>query len=384
MFDAAIIGAGLAGAVMACVLAQHGWDVVLLDRNVFPKHKVCGEFLSPESRQMLASLGLYSLVESLHPIEIKQVRLTAASGVSLELPLPGTALGVSRFLLDDQLQQAAAVKGVKVLAGTPVLEMVPEQDGQGYRLDIQEKGERRSLRARTVIGAWGRNPQAGVQAHANRPRTEPHPQDAWIGVKAHFAAAGPERENRIDMYFFPGGYVGVSPVEGGRLNVAALLSRRAFQAAGGSVPGAIAAAQQWQPALRSRLTACSLLSETQAAVSPVRLTRQPAAWGDIAHIGDAAAVIPPLCGDGMAMALRTVELCAPWVNRYLKKTVTLNEWRRHYTEAVRQEFAGPLRWGSWVQLASANAGAMSLLLRLGRFAPQLAYRVVQATRLKPI
>ncbi|WP_127534375.1 hypothetical protein [Paenibacillus kobensis] len=109
----------------------------------------------------------------------------------------------------------------------------------------------------------------------------------------------------------------------------------------------------------------------------------PRAWGVVPHIGDAAAVIPPLCGDGMAMGLHAATLCAPMADRYLRGMLTLGGWRAAYEEALRQDFTGPLRWGTLLQSALSNRGLSPLLLQLGRLAPSLAYRFVEATRLRP-
>jgi choline dehydrogenase-like flavoprotein len=91
MRDVAVLGAGMAGSSVAKALADKGWDTLLIDRRPFPRHKVCGEFLSPESRTALQALGLWETVESLGPSPIERVRLVFESGPPLEIPLPGTA-----------------------------------------------------------------------------------------------------------------------------------------------------------------------------------------------------------------------------------------------------------------------------------------------------
>lgn len=186
----------------------------------------------------------------------------------------------------------------------------------------------------------------------------------------------------VELYFFPGGYLGVSPVEGNRINVAALLTRTAFHDAGKTVLKAIDSAARLNPALAERLANRRPVPGTQVAVASVSPSRKQVAWGLVPHIGDVAAVIPPLCGDGMAMALRTAELCASFAHRFLCGELSIDEWRKHYSTTLRREFSNPLRWGSLFQLLLGSSTISPLLFRLGQLAPGLAYRMVQVTRLK--
>ncbi|MNI59632.1 hypothetical protein D3C73_1148050 [compost metagenome] len=168
------------------------------------------------------------------------------------------------------------------------------------------------------------------------------------------------------------------------MNAAALITREAFHQAGKTVQGAIQLASHCNPALEQRLAKARWVPESQAAVSPVNISSRPTAWGQIPHIGDAAIVIPPLCGDGMAMALRSVELSAILANSFLKGELSLAQWQHKYTHAVQEQFSGPLRWGRLLQVALGNPLLASIVLSTGRQLPSLAYRMVQATRLKAI
>jgi flavin-dependent dehydrogenase len=373
LHDVVILGAGLAGGSMANVMAEMGWETVLIDRYMFPRHKVCGEFLSPESQKIMGALGLDTLVRSLHPSEMDKARLILPNGVSLEIPLPGTALGVSRYVLDSTLHLAVNEKGGIVETGITVTSITPGE--RGYRVETQDKLERRTFEARAVIGAWGRNPRSGLTAYYQQA-----PHKMYVGVKSHFEGIKPDPV--VELYFFPGGYAGVSPIEGGRTNVAALLTKQAFHCAGKTVQGVMETAARFNPAFQQRLANGRIVPGSQAAVAPVETNRQLTAWDLIPHIGDAAAVIPPLCGDGMAMALRSVELCAHWADGYLHGKHSLSEWRHEYTQSLRREFTGPVRWGRLLQFMLGNPVLSPLLFRLGGLSPSLAFRLVQATRLK--
>ncbi|MCS7463941.1 NAD(P)/FAD-dependent oxidoreductase [Paenibacillus doosanensis] len=378
MHDVAIIGAGVAGSSLAKDMAARGWDTVLIDGKSFPRHKVCGEFLSPESLGTLDELGLRKTVERLQPRRIERARLIVSSGGALDVPLPGTGLGVSRYALDSALHQAAYRSGVELVTGTPVAEVHPA--GGGFRLVLKpaEGGLPQELLVRSVIGAWGANPRL---MRLQRPRDRAVSRTGGcIGVKSHFT--GIPMEPVVELYFFPGGYLGLSPIEGDRVNVCALLKRQAFPEAEPTVSGLLDAACRRHPLLRRRLLDASPVPGTEAAVAPVRLDRQPLTWGRFAHVGDASLLVPPLCGDGMSMALRSARLCARLADRYLDGTVSLAQWQAEYALAVQREFAGPLRWGTWLHSLSGLPVLPRLLLALAQLMPNLAASLVKATRLK--
>lgn len=373
-YDIAILGGGVAGSSMAGALAAKGWRTLLIERHIFPRHKVCGEFLSPESARSLVSLGLDAPVESLRPAVMNRVKLIAAGESELDIPLPAPAFGVSRFALDYKLHQVAREHGAEVRTGTTVISVSPDE--RGYRIIARNRDGRYEMEARAAVGAWGRNPRHGLTTYARH-----LPRKSYIGVKAHYEFASGEAGAAVELYFFVGGYAGVAPVGDGRINVAALMTQRAFDEAGRTVPGALGHIGVLNRAFQRRLAGAVSVEGTEAAVAQVEVSRKPVAWDQYAHIGDAAAVVPPLCGDGMAMALRSVELCSPLADGYLRGQLTLPAWRREYDRLLQREFSGPMRWGRWIQSVMGNKAAASLAVRLGLLVPGAAARIVQATRL---
>lgn len=371
-FDVAVLGAGVAGSSLAKSLADRGWETVLIDRKHFPRHKVCGEFLSPESRTMLKTFGLQEAVESLNPSLIERSRLILSKGAELEVPLPGIAFGVSRYSLDSALHGSAIGSGVQMLPATTVTNVYP--DHGGYTIEAKQGEERKDLRVRAVIAAWGAN------GHPVLSRHRPNPDRTYIGVKSHFR--GLEMEPVVELYFFDGGYLGISPIEGGIFNVAALLRRKAFRNAEKTIEGLLDAACGRNPRLYRKLVHAVPVQGTQAAVAPVDLTRKPVTWSSIPHVGDAVVMIPPLCGDGMSMALRSALLCAPLADRYLSGRLSLHDWQREYSKSVRREWKGPLAWGRLVQRLFDFPVLPRLFLGAARWAPGLANGLVNATRLK--
>lgn len=371
--DVAIIGAGVAGSSLAKKLAERGWETVLLDSQTFPRHKVCGEFLSPEARGTLKALGLEERVQALRPASIERARLIFDHGAEIEVALPGAAWGLSRYSLDAELHHAAQQAGAQLQTGTAVTDV--HSIGTSFNIQTRQQGKVNDIQARTVIAAWGSNRRSGLPGN----RT-PSPKQSYMGVKTHYS--GIAMDNAIEMYFFRGGYLGLCPIEDGHVNAAALLERESFAGTGKSIMSFMAAAVSRSPQLEARLAHAEPLMGTQAAVAPVYLNRKPTAWNELPLMGDAAAMIPPLCGDGMSMALRSADLSAPLAHRYLQGELSLAGWQKEYSRLIQSEFGGPMQWGSLLQWLFAFPALTRLIPAAAIAAPGLVQGLVRATRLK--
>ena len=372
MRDVIVIGAGLAGSGLATQLATQGWDVLLLERDHFPRHKVCGEFLSPEAQQSLQALGLDDAVATLTPSLLSQAKFVSRRGFALQLPLPGYAWGVSRYALDTALAIGAQHAGVELHTGVTV-RGYQAVDG-AFLVQTRDADGPAVVRARTVIAACGRHTQAGLPPQSRSAAA----QARYVGVKCHFDQV--EMPTQVELFMLPGGYVGINPIEGGRVNVCFLIAYATFAQAGKRLEPLLDKAAQWNPAFGQRLAHGRFLPETAAVVAPVDTYRPAAPWAGLACIGDTAAMIPPLCGDGMAMALRSAELCGPLAHDFLRGVLSLADWEACYRQRWFAEFSHRLRLGRFLQ-SWLNVPLLSdLFVGVGHLAPPLAHYLVQATR----
>ncbi|MGF7049838.1 flavin-dependent dehydrogenase [Paenibacillus sp. DS2015] len=377
IMDAVVVGGGIAGCSLAKQLADLGWETMLLDRQVFPRHKACGEFLSPESLEMLSKLGLDSVMESLQPQLISKARLVFEHGDLIEVPLPGLAWGISRYKLDAALHEAIVQGGVVVRTGMTVISI--KQHDDGYEVQMKQRGEVEVIQARTVYAAWGSHRHANIFV-------EPYPLDSntskqsYVGIKSHYA--GMDSELVTELYFVKGGYVGISPVENGYSNVAALLDMEVVKGAGTTVPAILEAASRANPQLVERMKHAVPIEATQVSIAPVHLSLHPLAWHVIPHLGDAAVVIPPLCGDGMSIALRSSFLCCALANKYLRGEISRTFWQEEYTQAMNREFAGLIRRGRLAHTLCSMPSVTRWFPSAVRFCPPLGKVLVKATRLK--
>lgn len=372
MRDVVIVGAGLSGSSLATVLSALGWDVLLLERRHLPQHKVCGEFLSPESQSSLWALGLHATVAALNPTLLGQARLIVPSGLSMQVSLPGQAWGISRFALDATLANAAACAGAEVQMGVTVTAV--NSAAQGFSITVRTNEQQSVVQARAVIAACGRHPLPGLRTQSEQ--TEIH--QTHVGVKCHYT--GISMPPQVELYLFPGGYAGLAPVEDGRVNMCLLATRDAFTHAGASVDGMLAAIVRWNPGLRHRLQGGQVVPETKLAVAPVDTERPATPWEHFARTGDAVTMIPPLCGDGMAMAFRSAELCAPLAHDFLRGRLSLLTWETAYRRAWHSEFDQPVQTGRRLQALLTQPGVADGLIILGNVLPFMSTYLVKATR----
>jgi flavin-dependent dehydrogenase len=187
----------------------------------------------------------------------------------------------------------------------------------------------------------------------------------------------------VQLYLFRGGYAGLAPIEGGRVNLCLLVTRSVFAEAGASVPAMVDAAVRMNHGLGRQLRGAQIVAGSEVAVAPVDTGRAASPWDRLARVGDAAVMIPPLCGDGMAMALRCAELCAPLADDFLRGSCSLAAWEAAYRSAWHREFDRPVRVGRRLQALLGTRGVASAMLGLGTVLRPLPNWLVRATRGAP-
>jgi menaquinone-9 beta-reductase len=197
-------------------------------------------------------------------------------------------------------------------------------------------------------------------------------------VKSHYTGVAMPAE--VEIYLFAGGYAGLGPIEGGLVNLCLLASREAFARAGGRPEVMLEAACRLNPALGERMAGGRALDASRCVVANVDTERVPLPWDGAPRLGDAVAMIPPLCGDGMAMALRSAELALPLADAFLRGAIGLEAWEARWRAAWHAEFDVPLATGRRVQALLGMPRVAGALLAAGQILPWAADRLVRATR----
>ena len=377
--DVAVVGAGPAGSVVASELARRGHRVGLFERDRFPRDKVCGEFLSPESMDCLRRLGCYDAFRAHQPPAIECVRLTAASGVETTLALAATARGLSRRRLDSMLFDLATRRGALAIDGIDVRRLEPV-DARHIRLHLRRHVDgvehNHRLTARLVVAAHGR------RSHLDRTLQRPsfHDHSPFVAFKRHHrllrGGTCPPLDGLVELHAFDGGYCGVSFVEDDIVNVCTMFDRRLLrseQAASPARPFELIARQN--PALARRLKTLEPCDTETLAVAPISLASREVTCDRILYVGDAAAMIAPLAGDGQAMALESGLRLARLIDHSFPAP-PVGPW----TSTFHRHYRRRLQLARCLQHTLIRPLPADLGLRLLRRLPRIGEALLQWTR----
>jgi flavin-dependent dehydrogenase len=291
-----VIGGGLAGAMTALRLAAAGREVMLVERERKPHHKVCGEFLSPEAVDYLRQAGVDPV--RLGAVPIQHARLSAKDKV-VESTLPFRALSLSRCRLDEALLVRAEEEGCVLRRGINVEGLTQSE------VWAAAQSGRTLQRARNVFLATGKHDLRGWQ----RP---PGKQSDLVGFKLHWQLAPKETEalrGYMDLFLFTGGYGGLSLVEGSAANLCLVVRRSRIRHLG-RWEELLKALFEENRHIRQRLASGRPLWERPLAISSIPYGYLPRQNSSLWRLGDQGAVIPSFTGDGMAIALHSGALAA--------------------------------------------------------------------------
>jgi 2-polyprenyl-6-methoxyphenol hydroxylase-like FAD-dependent oxidoreductase len=308
----AVIGAGPAGSVAAMLLARAGWDVSLIEQHRFPRDKVCGECLSSLGIDVLARLGLDNVVRSHGAIPLHFTHLHAADGRSATIPLPREMWGISRHILDQVLLLEAARVGVQV-----------RQPARCESLDTATG--RPMIRVRDLFTNVVEEQSPDWLIVADGKSTlfgEPPLPTKDFGLKAHFKdVEGPG--DAIELFGTLGTYGGLAPIEANRWNAAFSVPVQLLRDHAGDLEMVFERLVGENKTLRSRLAEATRVSPYLASPLPRFGVRRDWPSGVVA-VGNAAAALEPIGGEGMGLALRSAELAVEYLVRAWRDNMELD------------------------------------------------------------
>lgn len=331
-YDVAVVGGGPGGASCAAFCAAGGLRTLLIERETFPREKVCGDCLNPSAWPVLERLGVADAVRALPSSPLREVEFADAGGRPIRCALPAgprMELGVRRSHLDALLLDTARARGVHVCEGAPVERV--SRDASGWR--IAAGG--RTFAAHALVAADGRNSTVarllGILPVAGKDR---------VALQAHFPAT-PESEGRVSMRFLPWGYSGLAAVGEGLVNLC-LVAR----------PRDIAALKAWAVA-HFGLPA----DQAWRTVTPLTRASVRTAQEGLLLVGDAARVVEPFTGEGIYYALATGDIAA----RHL-----LSGDLPGYAAAHARLYRGRLWLNRLARTACLHPRVASAILRIAR------------------
>ncbi|MDC6351465.1 NAD(P)/FAD-dependent oxidoreductase [Zeaxanthinibacter sp. PT1] len=363
-----IVGGGLAGLTAAIDLAVRGREVLIIEKHAYPRHKVCGEYLSGEVWPYLHTIG----VELPGAITIDTLSWSVPGRRPVETRLPLGGVGISRYGLDALLYQKACDAGVQVL-----IDAVTDIKALPGCFQVRTKGK--VYESRVVLGAYGKreslDKSLGRQFISRK--------SPWLAVKAHYHCQGwPDR--LVGLHTFKGGYGGLSKTELGTVNFCYLVRYDSFKRYRNMTEFKEEVISENRE-LRHFLRHSKMVFDKPMSIAQISFgTKNPVDNG-LLMIGDTAGVIHPLCGNGMAMAIHSASIAARLVHQYLSTSSDdLLSVRREYRRLWQANFRKRLMIGSALQTVLLNDSLASLSQATIARSPSLLRAVIRATHGKGI
>ena len=355
MNSAIVIGAGPAGSVAALLLARAGWGVSLIEQHRFPRDKVCGECLSALGVEVLSRHGLFESLLARGAIRLTRTLLHAPSGTTVAADLPRPMWGVSRVALDGLLIDQARHAGAAVI--------------QPARVESVEPGPRPAVRARDLMTNVTERLGADVLLIADGKSAllngSPPPPTGDLGIKTHFENVDGPRD-AVELFGLSDCYGGLAPIEGSRWNAALSVPAARVRHHLGDLARLFAELVQENPTLRRRLAGARQCGPWLASPLP-RFSVRPRWPQAVVPVGNAAAAVEPIGGEGMGLAIRSAELAAANLCTSRRPGILRVQYRQLWH--VR---AGACRWAGrlasnpqWSPRAATLLAAAPSLLRAG-------------------
>lgn len=341
MQDVIIIGGGLAGLVSALELARAGFGVTLVERKTYPFHKVCGEYVSNEVRPYLESLGVD--LDSLDAARITNFWLSSPSGKLLTTPLDLGGFGISRYVLDEQLYRLGLAAGVDFRLGQSVDTVLFANEQFSVTLSNGD-----ALTARLVLGTFGKRSKLDKTLDRAFMRNQgPASRSPYVGVKYHITGIDFPKDV-IALHNFPDGYCGMSAIEEDKYCLC-YLTTRANVREHGNIAAMEKAVVHQNPHLRAVFEESTFLYDRPEVINEISFAPKKAVENHILMAGDAAGLITPLCGNGMAMAIHGAKLASELVSQFLRHELARPELERTYQIGWSTLFSRRLWVGRTVQ-----------------------------------
>lgn len=365
-----IIGGGLSGLTAAIHLSKLGLEVTLIEKNEYPKHKVCGEYISNEVLSYLQWLDIN--ISNLKPTQISKIAFSTANGKTISSNLPLGGFGISRYELDNYLYLKAIENGCQIIQDTVSdIQFIEDE----FRISTSNNLE---LKSKIVIGAFGK--RSNIDQKLNRDFIQK--KSPWLAVKAHYSGDFPN--DLVGLHNFKGGYCGVSKVENNRINICYLVDYETFKQYK-NIEEFQSKVMVKNPNLKTIFDKSALLFEKPLTISQISFEEKCTVENHILMIGDTAGLIHPLCGNGMAMAIHSAKIVSELILEFSDNTIrSRKELEEKYTQEWNTHFKNRLRMGRFLSKILQTEKLTNFLMSLLAIFPFLLPKIIKKTHGNPI
>jgi flavin-dependent dehydrogenase len=310
-----IAGGGLAGLSLGLALRREGVPVTLWEAGHYPRHRVCGEFISGRGLGVLEQMGLKGRLVEAGAREATTAKFWFGEKPLPQRILPRGALCLSRHVMDEVLAREFTRSGGELRQNS---RCVAEPSREG------------------LVLATGRRPQPLENGYR------------WLGLKMHVRDL--ELSADLEMHCFPDRYIGMCQLSGGVVNICGLV-RLPQRRASAAEPVMDLLRGPPGSTLRTRMQKASPVERSFCSVAGLSFRREDLAKYPGCRIGDALTMIPPITGNGMSMAFESARLAAGPLTCYGRGTLVWDECRETIRSESQRLFAHRLAWASFVQAA---------------------------------
>jgi flavin-dependent dehydrogenase len=368
--DVVIIGGGLAGLTCGIHLSKMKLQVILIEKNEFPKHKVCGEYVSNEIKPYLDWLDLK--IQDLDPATITKLEFSTTNGKKIECDLPLGGFGISRYMFDYHLYQKAIENGCEIILDT--VEDIRFEDD----LFAISTSDARLFTSKIAIGAFGKRSNFDLKLK----REFILKKAPWLAVKGHYKGEFPN--DLVGLYNFDGGYCGVSKVENDIINICYLVNYDSFKKHKNIDDFQVNVLYK-NPHLKEFFTNSIPMFDKPLTISQISFEEKTAIENHILMVGDSAGLIQPLCGNGMAMAIHSAKIASELiVDFYVNKIKSRQELEEKYIELWNYNFKKRLKTGRFLASLLQNKNRSAFVMRLLMQFPFLLPKIIKRTHGKSI
>jgi|TARA_B110000240_G_scaffold85242_1_gene96984 flavin-dependent dehydrogenase len=368
--DVIIIGGGLAGLCNAIHISKLGKKVVLIEKNEYPKHKVCGEYISNEVLPYFGFLDINPFDFGAVKIKNFQLSTTKSKLISARLPLGG--FGISRHQLDFVLLEKAQENGVTILKDS-VLNIKFSND-----VFSVETKENKTLSSKITIGAFGKRSLLDVKME----RKFIQKKAPYLGVKIHVRGDFPE--DLVALHNFKGGYCGVSKVENNAINLCYITNYTSFKKYK-NIEDFQEQVVFKNKFLKGIFQNSEAVFEKPLTISQISFETKKPVENHILMCGDSAGMIHPLCGNGMSMAIQSAQLASVLILNYLNGDLnSRKELEKQYIRKWNKKFGVRLKAGHFIAMLFRKDKIAAFLLEILKKLPFLLPLIIKQTHGKPM
>ena len=366
-----IIGGGLAGLTAAIDLSQKGVSVTLFEKDEYPHHKVCGEYLSNEILPYLDSLDVD--LSDLGPPEVNKLEYSSISGKLINCDLKLGGIGISRFGFDHHLYKKAIALGCNFIFST-VTEIKFTEN-----LFKVIYGNNKEYNSDFVLGAFGKRSNIDKKLERSFFKN----QSEWLAVKAHYQNSE-YPDDLVSLHNFKGGYCGLSRTEMNTVNVCYLATYSSFKKHKNTEDYRNKVLMK-NPHLKKFFSKSEMIFDKELSIAQVNFEQKTLIDDHIIMIGDSAGLIHPLCGNGMAMAIHSAKLVVQEIDLYYRnKTMTRAEVENNYQNNWRNNFNKRIQAGRILQKILLNDSLSDLSHNLISRFPGIMPHIIKSTHGKPV